>query len=129
MEQPVRPLWISLARNGTFGHPLSVSAIADICTARLGTSKVHALRHTFARGLEDAGAKVSQIQAYLGHADLGTTGRYLARLTPEENPYLDRLADLFLTHQARQMYETRTDVTPPEQDSPPEKARGTDTSE
>src|SRR5262249_35900980 len=113
---------------GTFGHPLSVSAIADICATRLGTSKVHALRHTFARGLEDAGAKVSQIQAFLGHADLGTTGRYLARLTPEENPYLGRLADLFLTHQARQTHEKDTAVTPPEFESPQSEAPDTDSS-
>src|SRR5262249_15509202 len=115
---PLRPLWISLARNGTFGHPLSLSAIADICAARLGTSKVHALRHTFARGLEDAGAKVSQIQAYLGHADLGTTGRYLARLAPEENPYLGRLADLFLTHQTRPTHETPPAPKGPEAEAP-----------
>ncbi len=119
-EQPLPPLWISLARNGTFGHPLSVSAIADICAARLGTSKVHALRHTYARGLEDAGAKVSQIQAYLGHADLGTTGRYLARLAPEENPYLGRLANLFLTH--------RTPITPAEPDDSEGSAAPTTTS-
>lgn len=86
--RPVRPLWISLARNGTFGHALTPRAIADICEARLGTSKVHALRHTYARLMEDVGAKVSHIQAFLGHADLGTTGRYLARIVPPENPHL-----------------------------------------
>lgn len=91
-----RPVWISLAaRNGTFGHPLSIRAIAFICEQRLGTSKVHTLRHTFARGLEDAGAKVSEIQARLGHADLGTTGRYLAQLHAGENPHLARLSHLY----------------------------------
>jgi len=91
-----RPVWISLAnRNGTYGHPLSIRAIAHINEQRLGTSKVHALRHTFARGLEDAGAKVSEIQARLGHADLGTTGRYLAQLHAGENPHLARLSHLY----------------------------------
>ena len=91
-----RPVWISLAtRNGTFGHPLSIRAIAQINEQRLGTSKVHTLRHTFARGLEDAGAKVSEIQARLGHADLGTTGRYLAQLRSGENPHLARLSHLY----------------------------------
>lgn len=91
-----RPIWISLAsRNGTFGHPLSIRAIARINEQRLGTSKVHTLRHTFARGLEDAGAKVSEIQARLGHADLGTTGRYLAQLHAGENPHLARLSHLY----------------------------------
>ncbi|HEU5349412.1 MAG TPA: tyrosine-type recombinase/integrase [Ktedonobacterales bacterium] len=94
--RPERPIWISLAtRNGTFGHPLSIRAIALISEQRLGTSKVHALRHTFARGLEDAGAKVSEIQARLGHADLGTTGRYLAQLHAGENPHLARLSRLY----------------------------------
>jgi site-specific recombinase XerD len=91
-----RPIWISLAeRNGTYGHPLSIRAIALINERRLGTSKVHTLRHTFARGLEDAGAKVSEIQARLGHADLGTTGRYLAQLHVGENPHLARLSHLY----------------------------------
>ncbi|HEU4784735.1 MAG TPA: tyrosine-type recombinase/integrase, partial [Ktedonobacterales bacterium] len=91
-----RPVWISLAtRNGTYGHPLSIRAIALINERRLGASKVHALRHTFARGLEDAGAKVSEIQARLGHADLGTTGRYLAQLHAGENPHLARLSHLY----------------------------------
>lgn len=91
-----RPVWISLAaRNGTYGHPLSIRAIAFISEQRLGTSKVHTLRHTFARGLEDAGAKVSEIQARLGHADLGTTGRYLAQLHAGENPHLARLSRLY----------------------------------
>ena len=91
-----RPIWISLAeRNGTFGHPLSIRAIALINERRLGVSKVHTLRHTFARGLEDAGAKVSEIQARLGHADLGTTGRYLAQLHAGENPHLARLSHLY----------------------------------
>ena len=91
-----RPIWISLAvRNGTFGRALSIRAIATICDQRLGTSKVHALRHTFARGLEDAGAKVSEIQARLGHEDLGTTGRYLAQLQQGENPHLLQLSALY----------------------------------
>lgn len=91
-----RPIWISLAaHNGTFGHPLSIRAIAYVNEQRLGTSKVHTLRHTFARGLEDAGAKVSEIQARLGHADLGTTGRYLAQLHAGENPHLARLSHLY----------------------------------
>lgn len=95
-ERPIRPIWISLAtRNGTFGHPLSIRAIALINEQRLGASKVHTLRHTFARGLEDAGAKVSEIQARLGHADLGTTGRYLAQLHAGENPHLGRLSQLY----------------------------------
>ncbi len=89
------PVWISLARNGTAGHTLSLSAIADICFKRLSVSTVHSLRHTFARGMEDTGAKVSEIQAHLGHESLETTGRYLARLSAGENRHLAHLSKLF----------------------------------
>lgn len=56
---------------------------------------MHALRHTFARSLEDARAKVSEIQAQLGHASLDTTGRYLARLHQGELRHHARLAALY----------------------------------
>jgi site-specific recombinase XerD len=52
------PLWVSLATNGTRGK----RAIEQICQDRLGTGKAHILRHSFARALEDAGAKVSEIR-------------------------------------------------------------------
>lgn len=92
---PDAPLWVSLASNGTRGRALSTRAIQQICETRLGTGKAHVLRHTFARALEDAGAKVSEIQARLGHASLATTGRYLAALRADENPHADALAALF----------------------------------
>lgn len=89
------PLWLSLASNGTRGHALTLQAIADICQKRLGVSKVHALRHTFAHAMEHVGAKVSDIQARLGHNSLETTGRYLAALRSAENAHADDLAALF----------------------------------
>ena len=72
---PLAPIWVSLSTNGTAGQALGIRAIAQICTDRLGVSKVHALRHTFAHMMEDAGAKTSEIQARLGHASMATTGR------------------------------------------------------
>lgn len=89
------PVWISLAHNGTRGHALTPQAIADLCERRLGTSNVHALRHTFAHSMEAAGAPVSVIQARLGHSSLQTTGRYLAALRQAENPYAEQLAAMF----------------------------------
>ena len=89
------PVWVSLSSNGTWGEPLDVQSIADICERHLGTSKVHALRHTWARAMEDVGAKVSDIQARLGHESLDTTGRYLAALRAADNVHADALADLF----------------------------------
>ena len=88
------PVWVSLSRQNK-GAALSIQTIADICEKRLGTSKVHSLRHTFARAMEDAGAKVSVIQARLGHTSLATTGRYLAALRQAENEHADALSSLF----------------------------------
>ena len=89
---PLAPIWVSLSTNGTAGQALGIRAVAQICADRLGVSKVHALRHTFAHMMEDAGAKTSEIQARLGHASMATTGRYLAALRAAENPYAETLA-------------------------------------
>jgi integrase len=88
------PLWVSLAPNGRrgAGHHLTARAISDVCKKRLGTSKVHALRHTYAAAMEAVGAPVSEIQARLGHSSLSTTGRYLAKLRSPKNPHGDDLA-------------------------------------
>ena len=45
---PEQPIWVSLAHNGTAGHALTAQAISQLCEKRLGTSKVHTLRHTLA---------------------------------------------------------------------------------
>jgi len=91
-----RPVWVSLAQGGragkSYGRPLGTQAIADVCKKYLGTSKVHAMRHTFAHFMEKAGASVSEIQARLGHESLATTGRYLAQLKQDENRHGDLLA-------------------------------------
>jgi integrase len=87
---PDAPIWVSLS-NHHRGGALSLSAIADVCEQRLGTSKVHQLRHTFARMLEDAGAKISVIQQRLGHASAATTSIYLQTLRADENPYAEEL--------------------------------------
>ena len=89
---PHAPIWVSLSTNGTAGQALGIRAVAQICADRLGVSKVHALRHTFAHMMEDAGAKTSEIQARLGHSSMATTGPYLAALRAAENPYADTLA-------------------------------------
>jgi integrase len=56
---------------------------------------VPTLRHTFARTIEDAGAKVSEIQARLGQASLATTGRCLAALGRAGSRHAEALARLF----------------------------------
>jgi site-specific recombinase XerD len=74
------------------GGALSIQAIADICERHLGTSKVHALRHTFARAMLEQGAAVTEIQRRLGHGNLATTQRYLEALESADNPYSEQLA-------------------------------------
>lgn len=93
-QAPDAPLWIALEPNSR-GHQLTHQAISDLCKRRLGTSKVHALRHTFAHGMEAVGASVSEIQARLGHSNLATTGRYLAKLRSAQNLHASELAALF----------------------------------
>jgi integrase/recombinase XerD len=99
MSNDTRPLWVSLAhgsRDGKkyYGVPLGPQSIADICKKYLGTSKVHAMRHTYAHLMEKAGATVSDIQSRLGHESLVTTGRYLAKLKQDENVHGDALASM-----------------------------------
>jgi integrase/recombinase XerC len=86
------PVWVSLAHDRSRGNRLSTRSISEVCQKRLGTSKVHALRHTTARTMEEAGAKVSDIQAMLGHSSLATTGIYLRALSSGENPHSEAVA-------------------------------------
>jgi integrase len=89
------PIWVSLSANDSWGQPLDTQSLGDICQRHLGTSKVHTLRHTFAKAMEDAGAKVSEIQKRLGHSSLATTGIYLQKLGSATNAHADDLATLF----------------------------------
>ena len=95
MSRPTNdPVWISLSHRNN-GKPVSSQTVADICERHLGTSKVHALRHTFAHSMEKSGAAASEIQSRLGHESLATTGRYLASLRKADNPHAAALADMF----------------------------------
>lgn len=87
-------IWISVSPHNR-GGAIHVRSIEHICLQRLGTEHFHALRHTFAHAMEQAGAKVSEIQSRLGHSSLATTGRYLAQLASDENPYASAIEALF----------------------------------
>jgi integrase len=99
LVDPERPLWLSFARDLQTGQyrRLSPRSIAYICNKRMGTPRVHDLRHTFAAAMEEAGAKVSEIQAYLGHESIATTGLYLRKIRSSENPYAGRVSALLGT--------------------------------
>lgn len=92
---PESPIWVSLARDESYGKQLGYQSINAVCKKVLGTSKVHTTRHTFAHIMEQIGAPVSEIQARLGHKSLATTGRYLASLKRAENRHGEQLAALF----------------------------------
>ena len=92
---PDAPLWVSLAHDGSHGQALGYQSINALCKKHLGTSKVHATRHTAAHSMEQVGLTVSEIQARLGHKSLATTGRYLASLRRAENRKADELAALY----------------------------------
>ncbi len=94
---PDAPLWINVAEHslGQYGEALGVRSLNVICKTWLGTSKVHATRHSFAHNSEKIGLSVSEIQGRLAHKSLATTGRYLASLRRAENRKADELAQLY----------------------------------
>lgn len=53
--------------------------------AGLGHVTPHALRHSAAKLRRAAGASMEDVSALLGHANLATTARYLARLEGERD--------------------------------------------
>lgn len=90
--EPEAAIWVSTARRN-LGAALSTRSLERISEARLGIH-FHALRHTGAQIREQQGAKVSEIQAILGHSSLATTGRYLAALRSAEDRHADAIAAL-----------------------------------
>jgi integrase len=94
------PLWVALApggRNGkNRGNRLGPQAIADICRKYLGTSKVHATRHTGTFIRLKAGASVQEIKKQLGHDSLATTDYYIEVLLQEPDMHATQVESMLL---------------------------------
>ena len=89
-----RPAQWRAAQNAGALVGLSTSGIRRAFKKRLGTSKAHVSRHSFAPLMLKAGATLTDIQARLGHASAKTTADYLNALQSADNPFVDRLEAL-----------------------------------
>ena len=85
-------VWVSVSNNHAAPR-LRERALTDICQARLGTTSVHRLRHTFAHTMKAKGADVVEIQKRLGHKNISTTAIYLDELVSDENRLADALVE------------------------------------
>lgn len=88
------PLWIDCYHTSRYGETLGYHGIANICKRRLGTSKVHTLRGSFAVLMQEAGAKLTDIQRRLQHDNAATTGIYLNKLKESQNAYSGKIVEL-----------------------------------
>jgi len=92
---PDVPIWISYSRNETNGQVIGIRTISNIVAAHLPTSKVHALRHTFAVGMVRSGAPITDLADHLGHTDIKITRINAKELTVAENKYGELLVKRF----------------------------------
>src|SRR5258708_3909215 len=91
---PDAPLWVSYSRANA-GQSISAKTLSNICAAHVQTSKVHALRHTFAVGMVRSGAPITDLAGRLGHTDIKITQVYTKEIMGDENPYDEKLTARF----------------------------------
>jgi integrase/recombinase XerD len=91
---PESPVWVSFSKQNP-GQAISTHTLNDLCERVLGTSQIHALRHTFAYELDKMHASLGEIAARLGHTREDTTSRYIKAVRGAENPFAGRLAARF----------------------------------
>lgn len=92
--QAEAPLWVCLAPPYV-GESLCARSLNRIWEKRLGISKVHVSRHTFARTMEDEGATNSEIAERLAQDNPAIVGRYLARMHRSHNKHQGKVAARF----------------------------------
>lgn len=88
------PVWVSFS-DRCQGQALSTRTLQRICEKYLGTSKMHATRHTFAVTMHHSGASLAEIGKGLGHSNLKTTSDYLEEHLGYENKYAATIESIF----------------------------------
>jgi len=92
---PDAPIWVSYSKQNR-GQAISVQTLSAICDTYLGTSKNHALRHSFAVASIRSGVPITDLADALGHTSIIVTQRYTKELNKSaENPYGDKLTARF----------------------------------
>jgi integrase len=92
---PDAPIWVSYSKQNR-GKAITVQTLSLICCDAFGTSKNHALRHTFAEGMNRLHAPITDSAAALGHTDIKITQRYVKGLEGSaENPLGKKLVARF----------------------------------
>lgn len=88
------PLWLSFSTRGDVAS-IGPRTISRICERYLGTSKVHATRHTAAVQWSKLGLPLQEISKRLGHSSLAITSAYLEEHLEDENPVGAQLEEAF----------------------------------
>jgi len=89
------PVWVSLARNKTLGHQLTIRSMQYIALKYIKTGKFHTLRSTFAVTMDEAGASTSYISEALAHSNIGITSVYLKSAKKKTNKHLHKLEEMY----------------------------------
>jgi site-specific recombinase XerD len=88
------PVWVSFSDRNK-GKPISTRTLQRVCEKYLGTSKMHATRHTVAITMHNNGATLAEIGRQLGHSNLKTTSDYLESHIEDTNKYASTLENVF----------------------------------
>ncbi|HEX6477243.1 MAG TPA: site-specific integrase [Ktedonobacteraceae bacterium] len=92
---PDAPIWVSFSRQNK-GEGISVQTLSLICDTYLGTSKNHALRHTFAVAAIRSDIAITDLADLLGHTSIIVTQRSTKELNKTtENPKGDKITTRF----------------------------------
>ncbi len=92
---PDAPIWVSYSRQNR-GQAISVQTLSAICHDTMGTSKNHALRHSFAVAMIRSGAPITDLAEALGHTDIKITQLYAKEVDKSaDNPYGRKIVTRF----------------------------------